>query len=779
MSSANDDASQPDGAPAHGGPTGTFQQFVPHQALQGPFGTARQPEREVTLTFQQAISGPQPTVQSRSDLLALIHRCKEGLEPPLVNGYKPIRELGSGAYGTVWEAENTETAERVAIKFFLFSRHNTGDVLEEVTNLRDAEGCYGIITVKQVNRHGIPPHHIPNYVMSLETGGSLHKKIESGKLTADESIRIFRQLLRAMAFVHSRGLLHCDLKPANILLNRANEPVVADFGQAQRASSTVAALGTFFYMAPEQATRQPRNPCTQSDVYALGAILYTMLVGKPPRHDEEFLAKLRDNANVDDTLEAYRDGLKSLPVPEKHLKLVDPLLAQLIDRSLDLDPTKRPDDAGDLLRMLNRRDWWNRTKPVITVGTVATAVAILLMAGLSIAAGNYVLHRSKADITREIQGSLLRDAWFGKAAVDSKFHERIDFLEDSAKQECPQVVLTQLVAASRSVAASSDPARILKSLDRSAFDEWILKRHKELLLREESRGWKALGMILVAGNRGYYISRVKTDGKLDDRSSPSVSHVYSKDWSFRDYFNGKGNDFANEAKGHDPVRHTHISHAYQSRADDRPWLVDISSPIFADDADREVVALLVSGFDVNADLKSWIETPKDVFFPEGMEIASGVRSVLVNDRRTWVWHEDGMKRLSEAATPYDPEPYPVIPEGPSPVAGGAVEEDMKGRNFFDTHRDPVASEENRGKTYIAAYDVMKPYSASRFEEVRTKDWHLLVKLDAEKALKPVEELKQKMQWAGSCLFLGLLGLTVTLWVWLIRLLRRQEFANHG
>lgn len=777
MSSPHDDVHRPADDPAKG-PTGTFQQFDRPLPPPGPFGTARQPDREPTLTFQQGISGPQPTVQSRAELLHLIHRCKEGLEPPLVAGYKPVRELGSGAYGTVWEAENTETGERVAIKFFLFSRHNTGDVLEEVTNLRDAEGCYGIITVKQVNRHGIPPHHIPNYVMSLETGGSLHKKIEAGKMSVDEAVRIFRQLLRAMAFVHSRGLLHCDLKPANVLLNRADEPVIADFGQAQRASSTVAALGTFFYMAPEQATRQPRNPCTQSDVYALGAILYTMLTGKPPRHDEPFLAKIRDSANVDDTLEAYREGLKTLPAPEAHRKLVDPLLAQLIDRSLDLDATKRPDDAGDLLRLLNRRDWWQRTKPVITVGTVATAVAIALMAALSLAAGNYVLKRSKADITREIQGSLLRDAWFGKQAVDSKFHERIDFLEDTATKDCPADIRARLVAASKLVAGSANPKDALRSLDRSAFDRWLKERHTELLLREDVGGWKALGMILVAGRRGYYLGRIKTDGSLDDRAHPDVQHVYAKDWSFRDYFNGRSNDFAGEDQPHDPVRHTHVSHAYQSRADHRPWLVDISSPIFADATDGEVVALLVSGFNVNEDLRPWIETPKNVF-PKEMTIASEVRSVMVNDRGTWVWHEDGMARMESGASPRDPEPYLVsTPDGLRfPTVDGEGEPLVRG--LSERHRDSAASPANAGRTFLAAYEVLKPYSRSRYAEQKGKDWHLVVKLDAETALKPVEELKQKMQWAGSILLLGLLGLTVTLWIWLIRLLRRQEFANHG
>lgn len=767
MSSVADDRPQSADEPMKG-PTGTFAQYVPPNI-----------GREVTLTFQQAASGPQPSVQSRSELTALIHRCKEGLEQPLVLGYKPIRELGSGAYGTVWEAVNTETGEHVAIKFFLLSRHNTGDVLEEVTNLRDAEGCYGIITVKQVNRHGTAPHHIPNYVMSLETGGSLHKMIESGPIAVEEAVRIFRQLLRAMAFVHSRGLLHCDLKPANILLNRANEPVIADFGQAQRASSTAAALGTFFYMAPEQATRQPRNPCTQSDVYALGAILYTMLTSKPPRHNEKFLARLREQSDVDETLEQYRLGLKEQPAPKDHHKIVDSLLAQLIDQALDLDPTKRPDDAGDLLRLLNRRDWWLRTKPVITVGSVATAVAIALMAGLSLAAADYVLKRSKADITREIQGSLLRDAWFGKQAVDSKFRQRIDFLEDTSADDCTPNIRAKLAAASQQMANHPNVVEALKSLDRTEFDQWLIERHKDLIMREDVGGWKALGLILVAGNRGYYLARVRSDGTLDDRNNPDVRHVYAKDWSFRDYFNGIGNDFANENQPHEPIRQTHISHPYRSRADDRPWLVDISTPIFDQPKDgRNVIALLVSGFKVNDDLRRWIETPKDAF-PEEMTIASEVRSVMVNDRGSWVWHEDAMRRLENSDVPSDPEQYLITtPSGLRfPTVDGVGDPLVRGLSA--AHKDSIATEKNRSKTYLAAYEVLRPFSMSRYEQLRNRDWHLVVKLDAEIALKPAEELKQKMQWAGSILLVGLLGLTVTLWIWLIRLLRRQELGHHG
>jgi hypothetical protein len=797
MPSGHDDAVRPDPDPPPVGGSGTVRQHTD----QGPSGTFKQPDRQAaaaTVTFLRGSAGPLPQVHTREELTQLIVRSKEGIEPPLVAGYTLVRELGSGAYGTVWEGQNADTKERVAIKFFLASRENTGTVLEEVTNLRDAEGCYGIISVKQVNRHGIAPHYVPNYVMSLEVGGSLQKRIDAGTLTPDRAVRLFAQLARAMAFVHSRGLLHCDLKPANVLLNAAEEPVVADFGQAQRASSTVAALGTFFYMAPEQATRQPRTPSTQSDVYSLGAILYTMLVGKPPRHDERFLAKLRGMADVDDTLEAYRVGLKDLPPPTAHKGVADPLLAQLIDRCLDLDPDKRPDDAGDLLRHLKHRDWWNRTRPVVTLGTAATAVGILILLTLSLWAGDVVLANSRRDITREIQGSLLRDSWFGRKETEDRFDERIRFMEETA-HACPADLREQLARLAKKVAAPAFKPADLTEADRRPFDAWLTACHKDLLVREGKTGWKSISLLLAAPGRGYFVSRVDTGGEVTTRTGADGATVYGTNWAFRDYFGGGGNDYPKRGRtdlAHAPIHQTHITQAYQSTADNRPWRVDVATPIFARESgtDREVVAVLVTGFDQKNDLRPWIEADDDTF-PPSMAIASQVNSVLINDRGSWVWHEGAMAKLeadlAAGGLPRDPERYLVGPwnaprlptvEGdpdPLPPLDRSGDPEMRLR-LSDRHRDSWQDEPGpAAKRYIAAYEVLLPYKNSRFPQLREKPWYLVVKLDAATALRPVEELKQKMQWAGLVLFAGLLALTVALWVWLIRLLRRQEFATNG
>ncbi len=786
MSSGQDDDVRPDAATPMG-PTGTFQQFV-DPAFAGTIQQAARPPADgVTRTFQIPDLGPPPSVSSRHELTLLIVRSKEGLDEPLIHGYQLSRELGSGAYGTVWEAQNADTHERVAIKFFLSTRQDTGTVLEEVTNLRDADGCYGIISVKQVNRHGTPPHNIPNYVMSLELGGSLQKRIDAGPLPPAEAVRLFTHLCRAMAFVHSRGLLHCDLKPANILLNAAGEPVVADFGQAQRTSSTVAALGTFFYMAPEQATRQMRTPATQSDVYALGAILYTMLVGKPPRHDEALLAKLRNTTDVDDTLEAYREGLKKLPPPTAHRAFADRLLAQLIDRCLNLDPTQRPDDAGDIVRILKHRDWWNRTRPILTIGTVATAVALMLMLSLSAWAGDFVLTRSKGDITREIQGSLLRDAWFGRQETEAKIHERIESLEDAAFGCSPELRDHLRRLADKVRANRYDPTAVTEE-DRRLGDEWIKKCLLDQLFREAPGGRKSMSLVLVVDGRGFFQSRVREAKQalekveVESRTGESVRALYQGDWSFRDYFNGAGNDYAGRGRPHAPIPATHISQAYQSTADDRPWLIDLSSPVrsmaYGDKA--EVVALIISGFDLNRDLRPCIEAPSDTF-PADMTIASQVKSVLVNDRGSWVWHEEAMARLkADAAHPRDPESYlvpwtdglrfPTIAGDPDPLV----------RGISSDHRDILAPTDGTAADhFLAAYEPLHPFANSRYEHLKPREWQLVVKLNANTALRPVDDLKHKMLWAGSILFVGLLAVTITLWVWLIRLLRRQEFATHG
>src|SRR5205814_6341162 len=125
------------------------------------------------------------------------------------------------------------------------------------------------------------------------------------------AVDFFTRCARAMAAVHRRGIHHCDLKPQNILLHRPEpgaepEPLVADFGQAHLATDDTPALGTFFYMPPDQAEAALRKARSDSswDVYALGAVLYEMLTGEPPRRSESLVKDLRKTEQLETKLAA-------------------------------------------------------------------------------------------------------------------------------------------------------------------------------------------------------------------------------------------------------------------------------------------------------------------------------------------------------------------------------------------------------------------------------------------------------------------------------------------
>ena len=143
--------------------------------------------------------------------------------------------------------------------------------------------------------------------------------------------------------MHVKGIRHCDLKPANILLDARGRAWIADFGQAHLSCDASPALGTFYYMAPEQANHCNQIPDTRWDVYGLGAIFYAMLTGHPPRETTELQAALKGNTGLSERLRSYRELAKSASTPTAHRRVrgMDRLLAEIIDHCLAIDPERR------------------------------------------------------------------------------------------------------------------------------------------------------------------------------------------------------------------------------------------------------------------------------------------------------------------------------------------------------------------------------------------------------------------------------------------------------
>jgi serine/threonine-protein kinase len=210
-----------------------------------------------------------------------------GAAPEGIPGYEIEGELGRGGMGVVYKATQVGLERTVALKMILAAAHAGAAELARFRTEAEALALAqhpNIVQVYEVGQHrGLP-------FLSLEycSGGSLEKKLAGGPLPERAAAELVGALARAVHAAHQRGVLHRDLKPANVLLTADGTPKITDFGLAKRLeggaeltqSGTI--LGTPAYMAPEQASGQRGAITTAVDVYALGAILYECLTGRPP-----------------------------------------------------------------------------------------------------------------------------------------------------------------------------------------------------------------------------------------------------------------------------------------------------------------------------------------------------------------------------------------------------------------------------------------------------------------------------------------------------------------
>ena len=151
--------------------------------------------------------------------------------PPLdVPGYDPERCLGVGAYGEVWVAVERNTGRRVAIKFYTHSGGLDWSLLSrEVEKLSFLFSDRYIVQLLSVGWNAEPPYYIMEYIER----GSLAERLRQGPLAVEEAVGIFRGVAIGLVHAHDKGVLHCDLKPANILLDQDGHPRLADFGQSR------------------------------------------------------------------------------------------------------------------------------------------------------------------------------------------------------------------------------------------------------------------------------------------------------------------------------------------------------------------------------------------------------------------------------------------------------------------------------------------------------------------------------------------------------------------
>ncbi len=256
-------------------------------------------------------------------------------EWPAVPGYRLMRRLGRGGMGEVYLAcqlfpTPDEALRPVALKTIrpdlMTSREHRERFIEEVKKAARLEHPHVVRTL-----HVGPAEGLLWFTMPLLEGGSLADKVAGTPLPSRQAAELLLPVARAVEYLHAQGLVHLDLKPANVLLDGAGRPHVADFGMARLLPADGASYvtqglgGTVSYMAPEQAGDRVSTSC---DVYGLGAVLYEMLTGRPPFRGATGLETLRQvrecepvppralNPGVDRGLEAV--CLKCLEKQPRH-----------------------------------------------------------------------------------------------------------------------------------------------------------------------------------------------------------------------------------------------------------------------------------------------------------------------------------------------------------------------------------------------------------------------------------------------------------------------------
>ncbi|MFO0823892.1 MAG: serine/threonine-protein kinase [Gemmataceae bacterium] len=285
---------------------------------------------------------------------------------PLVSGYEILCELGRGGMGVVYRARNVRLGHEVALKMILAG--NTAGTQELARFQLEAVAVARLKHPGIVHLHEFGEHEgKPYFSLEFVEGGSLAGRLKAGPLPAREAALLVAKTAHAMQHAHEQGIIHRDLKPANILLTRDDQPKVADFGLAKDLSNddglsrTGALMGTAAYMAPEQAEGRIRDIRPTTDVYALGAILYECLTGRPPFK----------GTTLHETL-----GMVLRQDPRSPRQLTPSLprdLETVCLRCLEKDPKKRYATAADLADDLER---FLRGEPVAArpVGVLARGV---------------------------------------------------------------------------------------------------------------------------------------------------------------------------------------------------------------------------------------------------------------------------------------------------------------------------------------------------------------------------------------------------------------------
>lgn len=322
-------------------------------------------------------------------------------------------QIAKGGMATVYLARQASMNRDVAIKVLPSNFTHDDTFLErfylEVEVIAQLQHPH-ILPVYDFGEHD----GLPYIVMAYLSGGTLGDKMARGVVPLEDANRIVNQIADALDFAHSKGIIHRDFKPGNVLLDERGNAYLADFGLAKLVESDknitgMGVIGTPAYMAPEQA--QPGNPTKSVDIYALGITLYQMLTGSVP-YDAPSLAQVLI-AHIMEPIPDIRVARPDLP----------DAIQQVIEKSLAKEAANRYEFAGDLARELTAAITGNGALATGSQEMMQPALLMTNMLGFVIFVDNQCLNLLKRhhNEARYIMGKSMQEV----LGIDAKIAKQI------------------------------------------------------------------------------------------------------------------------------------------------------------------------------------------------------------------------------------------------------------------------------------------------------------------------------------------------------------------
>ncbi len=510
---------------------------------------------------------PQTAAEQRLTAeLSTVHALPPGAAP----GFELIRSIGIGAFGSVWVAKELKTGRFAAVKFFSRRGHDWALLGREVEKLAALDTSHHIVKLIDVGWEAEPPY----YVMEYLPNGSLAGRLAEGPLPVDAAVTLAQGVLRGLMHAHGSGILHCDLKPANVLLDQDFEPRLCDFGQARLSAEERPALGTLFYMAPEQADLTAL-PDVRWDVYALGAILYHMLVGHPPHRSRETERELAEQAHARRSAAGLPQVDRAQRRPQRTSEncpasiVRSPRSSSAASRT---NPHDRYSNAQAVLDAFESRQRQRSRRPLIALGLVGPLLLLAAMTPFFLTTMRNAEATAKSNLVDRALESDALAATLLASNLTTQLYERTDELERVARTtEFRQFV---------------EEADANGWTDRSRVDAFLEKARETADDRRNKLG--------LLPDTSWFL----TDAKgLQRWRKPYNNVTHDMDFSWKDYFHGLGVEFDSEPGGKNPppphlkpIRESHISTVFRSDATGQ-YMVAITTPVFSLDGNR-VIALV-------------------------------------------------------------------------------------------------------------------------------------------------------------------------------------------